>query len=254
MSKFTQYLKTRQAYTNLALAVGSFILLLLIIFFSLRFYTRHGSSIEVPKLEGLTIEQATSLLDEQGFKYQIDSTYVTDKPPGTVLSQDPDPGTQVKLNRTIYLTIVTSRTPDVVLPDIEQKPYSEVLSLIANSGLKLGDTTYRHDIARNLVLQVIYAGAPIKPGAKLPKGSRINLVLGDGAGASEVIVPDVVNQDLDAAKFVITNSGLLMGNIQYEGTVTDSTKLVVKSQSPAYVDSTSKASIGTRINLVVSQK
>ena len=254
MSKFIDYLKTKQAYINLGIAVGALIVVTLIAFLCLGVYTRHGSGIEVPQLNGMPIEKATALLDDQGFRYQIDSNYVLDKPSGTVIQQDPDAGTIVKENRTIYLTIVTRLAPNIVMPDIEQKPYREVVSILSNHGLKMGDTTYKHDIARDLVLEAKFGNMVILAGSKIPKGSKIDLVLGDGAGASEVAIPDVVNQDFDAAKFVITNSGLVLGNISYEGAVTDSNKLIVKSQFPPRIDSTSKASIGTHVNLVVTQK
>src|ERR1700722_3044963 len=103
MSKFGAYLKTKQFRNNLLMALGSLLVILLIIFFSLSFYTRHGSGVPVPKLKGLSIERAMDLLKDQGFQYKIDSVYV-DGTPGAVVEQDPDPGTFVKENRTIYLT------------------------------------------------------------------------------------------------------------------------------------------------------
>ena len=93
----------------------------------------------------------------------------------------------------------------------------------------------------------------IKTGTKIPKGSRIDLVLGDGEGASEVEIPELVNLDLDAARFAIKGAGLTVGIITYQGTITDSTNVVVVSQYPMKTDSLSKTSIGTRINLTVSQ-
>ncbi len=127
------------------------------------------------------------------------------------------------------------------------------MATISNYGLKVGDTTYRSDIARDRVLEVRFGGQIIKPGTKLPKGSRIDLVLGNGEGASEVDIPDLVNQDIDAAKFAIKGAGLTLGTITYQGTITDSTNLVVMAQSPMKTDSLSKVSIGTRINLTVAQ-
>jgi len=253
MSKFIDYLKTRQFYINLGIAIGTVIAIITIVFLSLGYYTRHGSGIPVPALVGTNIDKATALLDEQGFKYQIDSVYIVDKAPGTIIIQDPDAGTNVKESRTIYLTVVKSLAPPVALPDLTQDTYNTAVANIKNYGLKIGDTTYIHDIARDRVLQVKFAGQILTPGSKIPAGSKIDLVLGDGKGASEVEVPDVVGQDFDAAKFVISNSGLVIGTVTY-GVITDSTKMVIQSQVPAKGDSTNKVSIGTRINLTVIQK
>jgi eukaryotic-like serine/threonine-protein kinase len=253
MSKFGSYLKTKQFRKTILLAIGSVIVLVLIAFYSLNFYTRHGEGIPVPTLTGMPIDKALNILKEQGFGVSIDSVYVQDQPSGTVVEQDPDAGTSVKVNRVIYLKIVKNVAPVVSLPDIMDAPYISAAATISNFGLKVGDTTYRSDIARDHVLEVRYAGQVIQPGAKLPQGSKIDLVLGDGAGASEVDIPDLVNLDLDGAKFAITGGKLTIGTITYEGTITDSTNLVVTAQSPMKTDSVSKTSIGTRINLTVTQ-
>lgn len=235
------------------MAIVTVIAVVLIAFFSLGYYTRHGSGIPVPKLKGLTIDKAMNILKEQGFGYKIDSVYVQDVAPGTIVEQDPDPGTNVKENRVIYLTMVTLQAPPVSLPDLEQSNYREAVATISNYGLKVGDTTYRSDIARDRILEVRFGGQVIKPGTKLPKGSKIDLVLGDGEGASEVEIPELVNLDLDAARFAIKGAGLTVGIITYQGSITDSTNVVVVSQYPMKTDSLSKTSIGTRINLTVSQ-
>ncbi|WP_114937807.1 PASTA domain-containing protein [Mucilaginibacter endophyticus] len=253
MSKFGAYLKSKSFRNNLLMAIVTMIAIVLIAFFSLGYYTRHGSGIPVPKLKGLTIDKAMDILKEQGFGYKIDSVYVQDVAPGTIVEQDPDPGTNVKENRVIYLTMVTLQAPNVALPDLEQSNYREAIATISNYGLKVGDTTYRSDIARDRILEVRFGGQVIKPGTKIPKGSRIDLVLGDGEGASEVEIPELVNLDLDAARFAIKGAGLTVGIITYQGTITDSTNVVVVSQYPMKTDSLSKTSIGTRINLTVSQ-
>jgi len=253
MSKFWTYLKSRQFRVNVLLAVGVVVVVFMIIIFGLGIYTRHGTGIPVPQLKGLQADKAISILKDQGFDVKIDSVYVLDQTPGSVIEQDPDPGTNVKENRTIYLTVVTRLAPPVSMPDLEPYTYREAIATLANYGLKVGDTTYKSDIARDRILEMRFGGQPIKAGAKIPKGSRIDLVLGNGEGASEVDIPDLINQDLDAAKFVIKNGGLTVGTITYQGPITDSTSLVVVSQSPMKTDSVSKTSNGTRINLTVSQ-
>ena len=253
MSKFWAYLKTSQFRTTILLAIGSVIAVVLIAFFSLGYYTRHGSGIPVPKVVGMPIDRALGVLKDQNFGVNIDSVYVLDQAPGTVIEQDPDAGTNVKENRIIYLKIVKNQAPTVSLPDIEQTPYISAVATISNYGLKVGDTTYKPDIARNLVLEVRFGGQAIKAGTKIPKGSKLDLVLGDGAGAAEVDIPDLVNQDLDAAKFAIRGAGLTLGDITYTGSITDSTSLIVVSQMPMRTDSLSKTSIGTRVNLTVTQ-
>lgn len=252
MNKFWSYLKTRQFRVNLLLAAGTLVVIVMIVIFGLNIYTRHGTGIPVPQLKGMQVERAMALLKEQGFEFKIDSVYL-DQTPGAVVEQDPDAGTNVKENRTIYLTVVTRLAPPISMPDLEPYTYREAAATLANYGLKVGDTIYKSDIARDRVLEVRFGGQPIKAGTKIPKGSRIDLVLGNGEGASEVDIPDLMNKDFDEAKFVIRNSGLTLGTVTYQGPISDSTSLVVVAQAPMKTDSLTKASNGTRINLTVSQ-
>ncbi|BAU54848.1 PASTA domain-containing protein [Mucilaginibacter gotjawali] len=253
MNKFWIYLKTKQFRNTLLLIVGSVFALVLIMFFSLGAYTRHGTGVPVPHLKGMDVDKAIQLLKDQGFDYKIDSVYVLDKPPGAVIEQDPDPGTNVKENRTIYLTVVTRLAPPVAMPDLTPYTYREAVATLANYGLKVGDTTYKSDIARDRVLEMRFAGQPLLPNSKIPKGSRIDLVLGNGAGASQVDIPELVNLALDEGKFAIRHSGLTLGTITYQGPITDSANLVIVAQSPMKTDSISKTANGTPVNLTVTQ-
>ena len=225
MNKLLAYLKTSSFRKTILLAVGSVVAVVLIAFFSLGFYTNHGSGIPVPKVTGLSVENAIQRLSNEGFKYEIDSIFRDDMAPGTITEQDPDAGTSVKENRVIYLTMVTRRAPPVNLPEVEQTPYISAAATLASYGLKIKDTVYKPDIARDMVLEVRYAGQAIKAGTKIPKGSAVELVLGDGAGASEVDIPELVGLDLDAARFAIKGSGgLTLGIIQKRQSLTQATR------------------------------
>jgi eukaryotic-like serine/threonine-protein kinase len=252
MNKFWAYLKTKDFRKTILLAIGSVIAIVLIAFFSLGFYTNHGAGIPVPPLKGLSADNAIKMLEDQGFDYRIDSVYKVDVAPGTIIEQDPDPGTLVKENRIIYLTMVSTQAPIVSLPDVEGNLFIEASGVLKNYGLKF-DTTYRADIASNRVLEVRYEGRIIKPGEKIPKGSKLELILGDGKGAGEYEIPNLINQDLDAAKLAIMGAGFTIGTIEYLGAITDSNNVIVVSQYPMAADSAAKASIGTPFNLTVKQ-
>jgi len=253
MSKFTAYLKTKSFRNTIISTILVVIVIVLIAFYSLGYYTRHGSGILVPKVINMPIDRALGVLKDQGFGVSIDSVYVLDQAPGTVIEQDPDAGTNVKEGRMIYLKIVKNQAPNVALPDIIDAPYISAEATLSNYGLKIGDTTFKADIARNHVLEVKFAGQTIQAGTKIPKGSKVDLVLGDGSGASEVEIPDLINQDLDAARFVLKQSGVALGTVTYQGTITDSTNLIIVAQVPAKTDSVTKVANGTRINVTVTQ-
>lgn len=252
MSKFIDYLKTKSFRNNFLAAIITVITLLLIAFFSLRFYTKHGEGLDVPSLKGLSFTQAVSKLEDLGLRYQVDSVYIMDKPAGVVIDQDPDAGTFVKDNRTIYLTINTAQAPNVKFPEVVFKSLREVQALIESFGLRLGDTTYKPDVSRDVVLEAKFGGQPIRVGESLPKGSRIDLVLGDGRGDEEVEIPTLIGLTRDEALFALKGSMLTLGQVVYEGAITDTANATIIRQLPMMTDSLSKVKIGTPINIVLS--
>lgn len=254
MSKFISYLKTTSFRNNLIAAVLTVVVLLMAAFFSLRYYTKHGQGLSVPTLKGLAFEQAVSKLEELGLRYEVDSVYIMDSPPGIVVDQDPSSGTFVKDNRTIYLTINTALAPDAKFPDIEFKSLREAQAMLESFGFKLGDTSSKPDMSTD-VLQASFKGRVIKAGESLPKGSRIDLVLGDGNGNEEVGIPSLIGLTKDEALFALrTGAKLNLGIVSYEGAITDSATAVVVRQDPFATDSLIKVKIGSPVNITLSNK
>ncbi|ACU04054.1 MULTISPECIES: PASTA domain-containing protein [Pedobacter] len=254
MGKFITYLKTTSFRNNLIAAILTVVVILLAAFFSLRYYTKHGQGLNVPALKGLAFTQAVSKLEELGLRYEVDSVYIMDSPPGIVVDQDPNANTFVKDNRTIYLTINTALAPDSKFPDVEFKSLREAQALIESFGFKLGDTTFKADVSTD-VLQASFGGQVIKAGEKLPKGSRIDLVLGNGQGDEEREIPVLIGLTKDEAIFAIRNGAKLnLGMVTYEGTITDSATAVVVKQTPLATDSVTKVKAGTLINITLSNK
>lgn len=255
MSKFISYLKTKSFRTNIIAAIVTVVIIILAAFFSLRYYTKHGQGLNVPAVKGLSFTQAVSKLEGLGLRYEVDSVFVMDSPPGIVIDQDPEANTFVKDNRTIYLTVNVAMAPNVKFPDIEFKPLRQAQALIESFGLKLGDTTYKSDQARDVVLEALFGGQPIKAGESMPKGSRIDLVLGDGRGNEEVDIPSLIGLTIDEARFALKNGAMLsLGNVYYEGEITDTANAVIVKQDPFLTDSVAKVKIGTPVNITLSNK
>jgi beta-lactam-binding protein with PASTA domain len=84
---------------------------------------------------------------------------------------------------------------------------------LTSLGLKMGDTYYRPDIARNAVLEQRYNDEVIKEGTKIPLGSSINLVLGTGEGAGDLSVPELVGLTLSQARNQLITLGLNIGSV-----------------------------------------
>lgn len=248
MSKLLLYLRTDIFRKNLIYALLAILGIFLCVYFGLKIYTKHGDSQEVPVLKGLTIDEAKAILDRAGLEYKIDEVYQIDTKPGLVIEQDPEATSLVKSGRTIYLTIISEVAPEVAFPDLIEKNLIEATAMLRNSSLKVSDTIYINDIAKDVVLDVKFAGQPIKPGRMISKGSAITLVLGNGRGSSEIEIPLLTGLTLSEAKFALLGLGLTVGNVT--GDISDSTSARVISQSPDVNERF--ISIGSPINLTLS--
>ncbi|HLR00878.1 MAG TPA: PASTA domain-containing protein [Sphingobacterium sp.] len=252
MVKFFQFLKTSAFRRNLIYAIIFIGILFITIYFSLSAYTKHGHTQRVPDVMDKHITEAVKILKDAGLKVKIDSTYQLDVIPGTVIDQDPYSDELVKSGRTIYITTITEEAPEVALPNMIEKTLVEANVLINNSSLRIGDTTYVPDIARDVVLDVKFAGESIKPGIKIEKGAKIDLVLGNGQGPNEVKAPNLRGLTLNEASFALQGVGLELGNVKYENAGSDTLSAVVINQTPD--TSRNFISIGTQVDITLSQE
>lgn len=148
----------------------------------LTFTTDHGHEIAVPNLSKLTEEQVEDKLDELDLDYLLlDSVdFRGDYPAFTVVEQDPLPGTKVKVGRKVYIKINASGYSSVKLPDLIDKTYREAVPTLKAIGLEEGTITYEPSLGKDMVLAMRYKGRNLKPGERVMKSSKIDLVLGDG--------------------------------------------------------------------------
>ena len=62
-------------------------------------------------------------------------------------------------------------------------------------------------------VEQLYEGKEILPGTRIAKGSKIDIVVGDGLGNTMFAVPDVVGKPRDEAEMLIRGSNLQVGTI-----------------------------------------
>ena len=231
--KFLRFLKSRIFLINLAIAIALVFIVLFIISSTLNTYTRHGESLTVPNLVGMTMDQAMDVLNKKNLRYAVrDSSFYNDKPKMSILEQDPQPDSKVKEGRVIYLTINAATPPKVKMPNLVDVSYQQALVILESKGLKAGELIYKPNPFQNLVLNQLYRGRPIKQDEMLDKGSVIDLELGDGLGKTSFQVPDLIGLTYDEAMVVLKGSALNIGSVVFENDVKDSTNAIVDKQNP----------------------
>ncbi|MBN3584587.1 PASTA domain-containing protein [Algoriphagus aestuarii] len=177
-------------------------------------YTNHGETVSVPDLNGYTYDEGIDILENASLEYEVsvDSGFSTDLKPLAVLKQFPEANSQVKTGRKVYLTLNARNAPMLKMPNLINTPLKNVQEILSNMGLERGDIVYVPDIGINVVLEQKYRGVNVPEGFEIPKGARIDLVVGDGLGNQILEVPNLSKMDEIDAEFLILGSGLRVGN------------------------------------------
>lgn len=226
---------TKKPFWLNVLAVILIALIILFIFFlSLDWLTNHGKAEKVPNITGQNVIAATKMLEAKGFKVEItDSLFVDSIARQSVIKQIPEGDAVVKEGRTIYLTVNRTNAPMIDMPNFVGFSIRSAMLMLQSLNLKLGDTTFKPDIAKNSVLEQWYRGSQIKAGTKIAMGSTIDFVLGSGLGTEDIDVPDLVGLNVATAISIIQSKQLGLGPIVARGEVIkDTMNAFVVDQNP----------------------
>jgi beta-lactam-binding protein with PASTA domain len=186
----------------------------------LRHYTHHGKAFPVPDIMGLTLDEAGKVLEGQKLRWQLsDSVYVSSVKPGAVVSQNPEPGFKVKVNRNIFLTMNALAPEKVKMPDVVGVSFRQAKTMLESQGLMVGRMDYVPDIAKDYVLKQSYRGQEIRRGTEIVKGSEIDLVLGQGLSDERTPVPDILGNTYLEARETLTKYSLNLSVPIYDQTV-----------------------------------
>src|SRR5580658_6662196 len=233
LSGVFKFLTSKPLWVNIVAGLVLLLLLLLLFLGSLALLTQHGKTMKIPGVTGLSYTEAKKTLEAQGFDVQIqDSVYNDTMRPLQVVKQFPEADNLVKINRTIYLTINRSQAPFIQMPNLVSMSLRSAEAVLRQYGLKLGDTIFKPDFARNSVLDQQYKGETIKPGASIQQGSAITLVLGNGIGGQEFGVPDLIGLTYVQARGRLDSMGLTIGYVTRAPDVRDSSEAYIVKQDP----------------------
>lgn len=217
--------------------------------------TCHDCTVTVPDLEGMKLEELETFLSEHDLRFEVeDSVYHEEYPPLSVLRQFPKAGAIVKPNRIIYVSINPVMPPMVPMPDLANPNNTTsrigAEAILKSNGLKRGRIIQKPHVDLNLVLEMRYQGKKIDAGTRIPKGSVIDLVIGDGNGASGFAVGSLTNDRYKLALFKLQGWDLRLGEVFVSGDTTG-TDVIVYKQYPPAGDS---VRVGDQIDLYICPK
>ncbi len=172
--------------------------------YGLAIYTHHGEGIALPNLRGMSYAKAIEMMEEQGiYVVANDTGYNKKMEAGCVLMQTPGAGTKVKEGRTIFVTINSTSSPAVKIPDIiDNSSFREAQAKLTALGFRLLEPKVI-DGERDWVYDVQAGGRSLQQGDMVPIETPLTLVIGNGMIGEEseedmmLDMPDTTDMETD---------------------------------------------------------
>lgn len=193
--------------------------------------------ISVPRVIGLTADEAADILRDAGLEPETRSVRSTERE-GTVVGQAPEAGAEVGPDSVVRLEIATPPAqPTIALPDLVGSKSSVARERLRQLGLRFTQKPIESPRPKGTVIRQSPA-----PGTELRESQTVTLTV--STGPAKVTVPDVVGLDEQAAREELAAAGFEVrvvdeptDNVDEDGVVLD--------QAPAGGTSTSRGRVVT---------
>ena len=197
-NKFIGFFKRHKIITTILAIITVDVVLLLIGFFSLGWFTHHNEFQIVPELKGMMLSDAEKELRSKGLKYEIsDSIFDNNSKPGTIIMQTPKAGSKIKNDRTVYITIRSFATKQVKLPSVADLSLRQAQTTLQSLGLTNIKVEKVPSEYSDLVISIRMNGLPLRAGDMIPVNSNITLVVGDGSLQQAMMDSVIINEESD---------------------------------------------------------
>jgi beta-lactam-binding protein with PASTA domain len=208
----------------------------------------HGKNgVVVPDLQGKEVVYALEILTDLGLNTKVKgSEYSPTIAKNHVISQAPDPGTEIKRGRDIRLVI-------------SKGPYAVVIPNLVGMALPMaGIATEENDLHRGTLSYAYHGQLPRdeilaqfpSPGTTALRQSQINLLVSLGPRPQLLRMPDLLGQGLEYAFDALEKYHLTVGSIT-QADEPDKPDNTVLDQSP---DIGYPVSAGSSINLTINRQ
>ncbi|NLK00583.1 MAG: Stk1 family PASTA domain-containing Ser/Thr kinase [Clostridia bacterium] len=172
----------------------------------------HAGEVEVPDVTGMHVTEAKDLLTSQyDLQVNVNRENHPDIPVDLVIEQDITPGTKVKRNSLVTLTVSTG--PDLrSVPNLHQLTLAEARDRLEEQGLVLAEPV-KNEYSDTVPEGYVFRQNPAS-GDKVPKGSEVNIYISKGPKPGSV-VPDLIGLTLEKAQKELEKNNLQLGAVEW---------------------------------------
>ncbi|MCX6423491.1 MAG: Stk1 family PASTA domain-containing Ser/Thr kinase [Actinobacteria bacterium] len=158
------------------------------------------NKVQVPNLDGLTIEQATTALDDFQLRLGAQTPEVSDRPSGTIIAQQPAAGESLEQNQAVNVTISGGLEQATVPQLVGLTSLDSVRLALSDANLQLG--TIKEKASSQPTGYVLAQDPP--EGTQVEAGSMISISVSSG----QVRVPAVIGVSEAQARSDLVQAGL----------------------------------------------
>jgi beta-lactam-binding protein with PASTA domain len=186
----------------------------------------HGREVAVPKLVGMTVEQAERVTSSNGLLLDATSRfYSNDVPEGRIATQLPPTGIHVR--RGWQMRVAVSLGPQrAIIPDlIGQSPRAAEINA-RRRGLEVAEVAVAR-LPDSPADQVIAQSPP--PNAQTVTSPKVNLLVSAPEDERAFVMPNLVGHHLSEATQALQDAGMKLGTVN---TVPGVSPSIILKQSP----------------------
>lgn len=198
----------------------------------------------VPKLIGLTLDQAKEACQEEGLELEVVEEALSESyEAGYVYSQKTQQGTKVPKGATVQVAVSTGlKGEEIELPDFENQSLEAVESFLEEKGFEKANITIEY-IDNNEIQQGYVVGTEPGAGAKVTTTDKIKILVSKG----KVTMPILEGKTKEDAELLLKSLGLV-GNVTEEYSDKPVGEVIFQEFEPG-----EKIDVGTVVNYTVSK-
>lgn len=197
--------------------------------------------VRVPRVTGMSVPVAARTLEANNLRLGQRHTQASEaQASGTVLVQEPPPGTTVRANSLVSLVVAVPNIVGVAVPNLNGLTPLAAERILANARLALGQVTPRESERPE---NTVFTQNP-RAGQEVRTGTTVNVVV---ATAQYVEVPEVVDRQQDDARARLARARLRLGAVEHNQSSHQPGTVLAQEPHPD-----SRVRVGSAVNITVA--
>lgn len=183
-------------------------------YLSFNLFVRRGA-MTVPELAGMTSEEASRLLSDQGLRYRAAEPagrWSAEVEEGRVIESRPRAGGFVKRGSAVEV-VLSLGVRQASVPNLAGKAMSAAQVTVHAEGLELGETLA---LASAIGEPGTIVGQDPPPGSSAPAGTRVDVLVALDSPSGTFVMPDLVYRRYEPVRRYFEGGGFRIGTVKFE--------------------------------------